>query len=80
MKSILKEINGDVEKLNSLLENDGNFAYSITEGGYYTNDGVVVSINRSPYKGSLYAISKNGEFNIDKWANYIIELFNNNGN
>jgi len=76
MKSILKEINNDVEKLEGLLSNDSNFTYSIMEGGFYTkDDSVVVSISRSPYQGCLYSNTAAGELNIEKWVDYVLALF-----
>lgn len=75
MKRITGLSYNDSDKLYELLKDDNNFTYEISEGGFVTNDAVVVGIDRSPYQCCLYAFSKIGENNIDKWECYILEKF-----
>lgn len=63
----------DNDRLYELLQNDSNFTYDISEGGFITNDSVVIGIERSPYQCCIYALSETGENNIDKWEQYILK-------
>lgn len=67
----------DLDDLYKMLESDENFKYNISEGAFYTEDGVYIGIYRDPYFGCLYAISETAERNIDYWKNYIQKAWNN---
>lgn len=64
------------DKLYEMLMRDKNFKYDISEGGFYTDDGVIVGIDRAPYQCMVYAANQAGEKNVTKWHNYIMDKWN----
>ena len=70
----------DKDKLYNMLMSDSNFRYDVSEGGFYTNDHVVVGIDRSPYHCMVYAATQSGEEHVQKWHDYIVNKWNKTQN
>ena len=76
MKQLTEIPKNQSDELYEMLMCDENFRYDVSEGGFYTDDGVIIGIDRSPYQCMVYAATQFGEENVTKWHKYIIDKWN----